>query len=88
MEWRERERLTLLDERVPSRLGDDEIGPLDNDDRHEVGSLAGVLEDLTIGVRLRRRGLEERRERRGLTHSWPYESRTLLYARESHWALS
>ncbi|KAF1751148.1 hypothetical protein GCK72_017702 [Caenorhabditis remanei] len=41
---------SLLDERVTSGLGDDQIGPLDNDDRDEIGGLAGVFKDLSVGI--------------------------------------
>ena len=42
----------LLYERVSSRLWNNQISPLDDDDRHEVRSLAGVFEDLSVLVGL------------------------------------
>lgn len=42
----------LVDDRVPARLADNQIGPLDDDDGHEEGSVTGVLEGLAIAVGL------------------------------------
>ena len=41
---------SLLEDRVPSGLADDEICPLDHHDGDEEGSLAGVLQDLPVSI--------------------------------------
>ena len=41
---------SLLEDRVSSGLTDDEIGPLDHHDGDEEGGVAGVLQDLPVGV--------------------------------------
>ena len=41
---------SLLEDGVLSGLTDDEIGPLDHHDGDEEGSVAGVLQDLPVGV--------------------------------------
>lgn len=38
--------------RVTARLAHDQIGPLDDDDGHEEGSVTGVLEGLAIAIGL------------------------------------
>merc|ERR1739838_133461 len=40
----------LLEHRVLPCLADDQIGPLDNNDGDEEGGVAGVLQDLPVGV--------------------------------------
>ena len=39
-----------MDDGVASSLADHEIGPLHNDDGHEEGCVAGVLEHLALGI--------------------------------------
>jgi len=41
---------SLLEDGVLSGLTDDQIGPLDNDNRDEEGGVAGVLQDLSVGI--------------------------------------
>ena len=41
----------LVDDGVTAGLADHEIGPLYDDDGHEEGRVAGVLQNLTLGVR-------------------------------------
>jgi len=38
---------SLVDDRVTARLANDQVGPLDDDDRHEESRVAGVLQLLT-----------------------------------------
>jgi hypothetical protein len=44
---------SLVDDRVTARLANDQVGPLDDDDRHEESRVAGVLQLLTGIVGLR-----------------------------------
>lgn len=41
---------SLLDDGVTTGLGDDQISPLYNDNGDEVSSLAGVFQDLAVGI--------------------------------------
>ena len=40
----------LVDQRVASRLTNDQISPLDNDNRHKEGGVTGEFKDLTVAV--------------------------------------
>ena len=42
---------TLLEDRILSRLTDDEISPLNNHNRDKEGGVAGVFKDFTVVVR-------------------------------------
>lgn len=43
-------RHTLVDERVSAGLGNDQIGPLDNDNSDKVSGLASVLKNLAVVI--------------------------------------
>lgn len=45
----------LVHDRVAARLAHDQIGPLDDNDGHEEGSVTGELEGLAVAVGLRKK---------------------------------